>query len=298
MHGIYYRAKTGVYGQKRDSRREIDATKECIMEFRFKGPFITESDITGEKKADFATPNYATGMEVSKDRWLIIYDTVDARGCDFWRGIFCQIRAHQPDGEIINSGIIAPLETHHRPFGENYPCRKGYGNANILGCSLQNENSPAAGVFAISYNSRTELWYQGTLVQYSPDACIWPQDVRAEDWKQAIAEIGGLRMIKHYRFNPAKDDIDLIEGPVPSPGRQDDNIHHDLQGIVNWGNPVALNDDATAWFEVVRDPAIDSCLQTFRYDFDESSQTFRLTQKGNQKNENPEFIVGEPSLVR
>ena len=272
------------------------------IQFTYKGPFITESDLPGESKRDFAIPNYATGTQLSHNRWLIVYDTVDCRGADFWRSVMYQIRAEAPDGRIVKSGFIAKLEEIDSPFKDRYACWKGYGNANVLGvpCPAPGmKASPAAGVVAITYNARIELMVDGRLVQCLPTLCPnWPKDVSADEWFEALARMGSPRLMRQYRFDPAKDEIVPVSPAEPCPASQSIRLNHALQGMINWGNPVQLDEQGLAWFEVLVDPIKDSLLVIRRFDFDSAAGLFRITDQSMEHQEDPEFHAGEPSLAR
>lgn len=270
------------------------------LSFRYLGPFLAESDVPGESKRDFAIPNYATGMRLSPDRWLVVYDTVDCRGADFWRSVMYQVRAEAPDGRVLRSGIIARLEEIGTPFGKRYPCWKGHGNPNVFGVPFPApgaDPSPADGTVAISWNSRCELWFKGRLIQHSP-ACPWPEDLAPADWYDALSEIGSPRMMRQFRFNPATDDLDPISAAEPSPSNQATRARRDLQGTINWGNPVQRDPSGLSWLEVLNDPREDSLLTVRRYDFDPASGQFRMDPRAMEHRETPGFQVGEPSLAR
>lgn len=270
--------------------------------FNYKGPFIIESDLFGESKRDFAVPNYATGLRLSTDRWLIVYDTVDSRGADFWRSVMYQIRADAPDGRIVKSGFIAELEVLDSLVGDRYPCWKGYGNPNVFGMPCLSHgvsSSPTPGLVAISYNSRIELMVDGRLVQYLPTLTPhWPKDVSADEWFDVLARLGSPRLMRQYRFNPVTDELVPVSPAKPCPIVQPVRLCHDLQGIINWGNPVRMDEHGLSWLEVLVDPTEDSLLVMRRYDFDTAAGLYHMTDKVMQHQERPDFRAGEPSLAQ
>lgn len=274
----------------------------ATVHFRYRGPFITESDLPGESKRDFAVPNYATGLRLSPNRWLIVYDTVDCRGADFWRSVMYQIRADAPDGRIVKSGFIARLEEVETPFTDRYPCWKGYGNASVFGMPCPASGAPAAptaGLVAISYNSRIELMANGRLVQYLPTLCPhWPKDVPANEWFDTLARLGSPRLMRQYRFNPDADELVPVTPAEACPAVQPIRLRHDLQGVCNWGNPVRLDEQGLAWLEALADPTEDSLLVMRRYDFDAAAGLYRINDAVMSHRENPDFRAGEPSLAR
>lgn len=270
------------------------------LTFHYLGPFLVESDFPGESKRDFATPNYATGMRLSPDRWLIVYDTVDCRGADFWRSVMYQVREGSPLGAVRNSGVLAQRERVATPLGKRYPCWRGYGNPNVFGVPLPASGdtaSPAAGIVAISWNSRCELWVKGRFVQHAP-GCPWPADVSAESWRAILAEIGAPRMLQQFRFNPATDALDPLAPAEPSPDGQARTLRRDLQGTINWGNPVPRDARGLSWLEALTDAREESLLSIRRYDFDRASGRFRMAPRAMEHREPPSFQVGEPSLAR
>lgn len=78
------------------------------------GFFIADCSVPGETRADGAYPHMADALQLSKDRWLILYSTrgflgVDQgfRGGDNDRSVVYQIRKDDPAGPVLKENILA-----------------------------------------------------------------------------------------------------------------------------------------------------------------------------------------------
>ena len=72
-----------------------------IRNINHNGFFVDEPTISGEQKSDGRCPNYSQGIQVSARRWLVVFDTVHARGSDCWFSIFYRLLDGGPDGPVI-----------------------------------------------------------------------------------------------------------------------------------------------------------------------------------------------------
>ncbi|MFC1597885.1 hypothetical protein ACFL5Q_08165, partial [Planctomycetota bacterium] len=50
------------------------------MEIQYKGPLISDTCIPGEGKSEGITPEISCCVQASRDKWLILFGTVDPRG--------------------------------------------------------------------------------------------------------------------------------------------------------------------------------------------------------------------------
>jgi hypothetical protein len=143
------------------------------------------------------------------------------------------------------------------------------------------------------------MMVDGRLVQHLPTLTPhWPKDVSADDWFGALARLGSPRLMRQFRFNPATDELMPVSPAEPCPAVQPVRLRHDLQGIVNWGNPVRMDEQGLSWLEVLVDPTEDSLLMVRQYDFDAADGMYHMTDKFMHHQDRPDFRAGEPSLAQ
>lgn len=78
-----------------------------IESIEHKGVLIQECTLPGETRKDDVFPAHPNGIQVSKDRWLLLYATKSWRGVDDDRSIVYQLRKGAPDGPVIKEGFCS-----------------------------------------------------------------------------------------------------------------------------------------------------------------------------------------------
>ena len=78
------------------------------------GKLIGECSLEGEHLADRVVPAHPNGIQLSKNRWLIIYATRKFRGTDDDASIIYQVREDTPDGKLLKEGMLA--KSDHTPL--------------------------------------------------------------------------------------------------------------------------------------------------------------------------------------
>src|SRR5690349_13559308 len=78
-----------------------------IARLENKGVLVRDCTIPGETRADDVTPAHPNGIQVSRDKWLIVYATRGFRGVDDDRSIVYQLRQGAFDGKVIREGLLA-----------------------------------------------------------------------------------------------------------------------------------------------------------------------------------------------
>lgn len=114
--------------------------------FEHKGMFIRECSLPNETRADDVFPAHPNGIQVSRNRWLILYATRGFRGCDDDRSIVYQLRRNAPDGPIIKEGMLERCIDDWDPFGDGSKYVKQQGHPVGFGVPLgvQFDGKPAA----------------------------------------------------------------------------------------------------------------------------------------------------------
>jgi hypothetical protein len=262
-----------------------------ITSVTYKGPFIPEAPFDGERSSDGMTPNYAQGLQVSRDRWLILYDTVDSKGRDCWRSIFYQLRADGPDGDVIMNGQLFGMESI-TTLSDGTDVLRSNGQPGIFGVpegAVIDGQTPAhANVFAVS-------WYGCVVGRKDGDLA------RINAHPELTAdELKPYHELMHVRLNDAEDDIEIISErqrlETPDGGH--------LYGH-GWAQPVADNADATRWIDSFSgrgaakdDLVFGSCVGIIAYEWNAESERYALVRVGDFFPVKEGLTVSETNLVK
>ena len=73
----------------------------------YKGIFIGDTTIPGEQKKDWLQPSHPYCWQVSRDRWVWVFQTRGFSGIDAEHSILYQIRRDSPDGAVVKEGLLA-----------------------------------------------------------------------------------------------------------------------------------------------------------------------------------------------
>src|SRR5260221_2272139 len=95
--------------------RGVALAQAPALEYR--GRFIEECTLPGETRRDDVVPRHANAIQLSADRWLVIYSTHGYRGVDDERSIVYQVRADRPDGRVLKEGFLSRTSDDWKPAG-------------------------------------------------------------------------------------------------------------------------------------------------------------------------------------
>src|SRR5438128_1451344 len=77
-----------------------------IESIKHQGEFIRECSLPGETRKDDVVPRHANAIQLSRQRWLVVYSTHGYRGVDDERSIIYQVRRDAPDGPVLKEGFL------------------------------------------------------------------------------------------------------------------------------------------------------------------------------------------------
>lgn len=176
------------------------------------GPLITDTTVQGERKADGAIPGHPGGgaLQLSRDRWIVFFATLDPHGWDANRGILYQLRRDAPDGPTLREGVVArPLEDWD-PLGDGQHLFKSCGMPIAFGVPRgamhQGRAMPNANVFAVKWYRWAHRRKGNRLLNPSHDREDWPQGVSV---KQQTLRLEWMQ----FRLNDRGDDIEILRPP-------------------------------------------------------------------------------------
>lgn len=186
-------------------RRRLNATSLLWIEPR--GKFLHECTLPGEGRDVGYFPAHPNGIQLSKNRCLLLYTTRAYAGNDDERSGIYQLRADTFDGPIIAEGWISKSITDWNPLddGKQYVLQNGHPTAFGVpkGALIGGRRVAHENVFACLW--RVEARWIDPDTGFMPDINALPQlkrDTQAVMWSQ-------------FRLNDAEDDIDFIQTVQP-----------------------------------------------------------------------------------
>ena len=265
------------------------------MVIQYQGPLISDTIVPEEGKSAGITPEISGCVQASKDKWIILFGTVDPRGHDTNRSIFYQIRKGSPDGQVVKEGVIEQAKSNWDPLGVGHQFRKINAVVKVFGVpkGAKRGGKPLATAnhFVAKWYTRPCLEINGRLVN------LWDKKSTVKE-----ADLGSYAYCLEwlqFRLNDAEDDIEVI-----SPARQlrqkgyDQGHTISSLGVSNgmhhgFGDPVP-NDDFSEWVEVCK---FEKKAAAVRYAFDPTTCLYEWVETGKMQDV-PKRHIAEASLNR
>ena len=213
------------------------------MQFQHHGLFISECTLPGESHGDGVFAAHPNGIQVSRDRWLILYATRGMDGRDSDRSAVYQLRRDAPDGPLIKEGMLDAGIYDWDPLGNGNLCFKQHGHPTAFGVpkgALINGNpAPHANLFVIKW--RVVGMAIDPKTGHIHGDPILDDTTQGAEWMQV-------------RLNEAEDDIEVVAPAAPMRQKgYESGPHHCLQAKNTvWMNltfvqAVPFNADCTQW---------------------------------------------------
>lgn len=174
-----------------------------IERFEHKGVLIRDCTIPGDTRKDDALPANPNGMQVSKNKWLLVYSTRKFRGVDDDCSIVYQLRAGAPDGRLIKEGMLVRSHDQWDPFGDGSRYIKQHGHPVLFGVPrgalIDGKPAPNANVFVLKWRQVAKILDRGknALVRGPHDHEI----------SRRTQSVGWLQ----FRLNDREDDLEIIQ---------------------------------------------------------------------------------------
>ena len=135
----------------------------------YKGAFIADTLIAGEQKKDWIQPSHPFCWQLSRDRWLWVFQTRGFAGIDSEHSILYQIRRDRLDGEFLKEGVLAKFRDDWDPLGDGSEQWKIHGHPKVLGVpkdAVDRAGRPIAhdNLFAVAWYTRARAVIDGKLV--------------------------------------------------------------------------------------------------------------------------------------
>jgi hypothetical protein len=212
-----------------------------------KGKLIHECGIDGERRSDDVYPGHPNGCQLSRDRWLLVYATRGWRNVDDDRSIIYQLRADQPDGELIREGMLRRTIDDWDPDGDGSRHVMQLGHPIVFGVPrgavIDGRPAPQANVFVAS-------WRRNNFGRVNPDTGLVHE--RVTDDVERRLRVENVQ----FRLNDSGDDIELLT-PVELATERgyEKGSEFCSRGAFDWMNqnftqPIPFDDLACEWISI------------------------------------------------
>lgn len=174
------------------------------------GLLFDQCTLPGETRADGVVPRHANALQLSRDRWLVVYSTHGYRGVDDERSIVYQIRADAPNGALLKEGFLSqgredwfPPNFDKNLLGPDHTVYKQHGHMVPFGVPhgavIDGRPPPHAGLFVVKWRVSGRLLNRKT--NYLEHRTAGPNDGRIGQ---------GVEWVQ-FRLNGTEDDISIVQ---------------------------------------------------------------------------------------
>ena len=166
------------------------------------GRLIADCPFPGETRDDDVWPAHPNAIQVSKDRFLVLYATRGYRGGDDDLSIVYQLRAGALDGPVLAERMVASTRNDWEPFGDgaHYVLQNGHPAAFGVprGALIGGKPAPNANLFVIK-------WHY--LARYlDPETGILVSNHDTPGLMERTLRVGWTQL----RLNDAGDDLEVV----------------------------------------------------------------------------------------
>lgn len=229
---------------KREAQR-IRYNASSLQWIEHRGKFLHECTLPGEGRDVGFHPAHPNGLQLSKDRFLLLYSTRAYAGNDDERSGVYQVRKGSYDGPVLSEGWIVKSRTDWDPLGDGkqYVLQNGHPTAFGVpkGALINGKRVAHENVFGVIW--RHEARWIDPATGFMADVRELP------DLKRATQGV----MWMQFRLNDAGDDIEIIEpaAPMRMVGYEEGDAFCDQPNVqrMNAGfiSAQPINDDCSQW---------------------------------------------------
>lgn len=253
-----------------------------------KGKFIDDCTLEGEQKKDWLHPSHPYCAQLSKDRFLWIYQTRGFSGVDSEHSIIYQLRSDAPDGPFLKEGFISQYHEDWDVHGDGRKFIKSHGHPKITGVPRGAVDSE--GIVFPAENVFLATWY------------VIPA-VRDPETKVVDRVGGNLLESIHFRLKEDGSDIAFIDDHATiwrergfETGRILSSVEPPQSSVNQWLIPAtALDDKKTRWVDTYH---FGKGIAAVEIAFDEASKRYQWVRTGKMVNEHVRGKLMEGSLLR
>ena len=212
------------------------------------GKLIDDCSLPGEGRGDGVRPAHPNGIQLSRDRFMIMNSTLGFLGVDDARSGVYQVRADAYDGPVLREGFIVRSVDDWDPLNDGSAHVRQHGHFTALGVprgAVVGGKTPGhANVFAVKWRRVARKFGPGRKY------LLWYVDKKTPELTARTQAIEWMQC----RLNDAGDDIEILQ-----PARRlrqkgyEEGERFCSADVVHMNNPfscpVPFNDDATEWID-------------------------------------------------
>ena len=166
------------------------------------GRLIADCPLPGETRKDLVVPAHPNGLQLARDRFLVLYATRGFRGTDDDRSICYQLRRSGFTGPVLKEGFLSRSIADWDPLGEGRRYFRQHGHPVAFGvpkgAKICGQTPPHAGVFVAKWRVvAKEFDAQGRPV--------------AEAGRRRVAQ--GVEWMQ-FRLNADESDLEILQAPT------------------------------------------------------------------------------------
>jgi len=220
---------------------------QTISGIEYKGMYIGECGLPGETRADEVQPSHSAGMQLARDRFLILYSTRGYRGVDDDLSIVYQLRSDRWDGPIVKEGFVSQTLNDWDPLKEGARHVKQHGHVTGFGVPkgalIGGKRVPHENIFVV-------MWRQVARARHPETGWLEEVHVRPDLWEKTSEACW-----RHFRLNDSADDIAWLTEAVPMrlPGQGAEFLkgRPDVAGMIKGFVPaVPMDDSCEVWIDL------------------------------------------------
>jgi len=205
---------------------------------------IRDCSIPGETRADDAFPAHPNGLQLSRNRFLLIYATRGWRGVDDDLSIIYQIRNDSYTGLVLKEGVFAQADDEWDVWDDGNLYKMSHGAPAVFGVPqgalIEGRPASHANVFVAKwYKYAREFSAPGQLRNGGETTGLTRKTLHVE-WVQ-------------FRLNATETDIEILQPKSQLRPPESDPAPFSLrytQINQSYVSPLPLNDSATEWVDV------------------------------------------------
>lgn len=226
-------------------KERLHNMQQSIQWIEHKGKFLHECSLPGEGRDKGVYPAHPNGIQLSADRFLILYSTRASRGDDDEKSGVYQLRAGGFDGPVIKEGWICRTQDDWDPLGDGKKYVRQHGHPTAFGLPkgavINGRRQPHENLFAVIWRVEARRIDPATgFMAYVQEHPELTRRTRATEWLQ-------------FRLNEAGDDIEIIQPPtrLRQAGYEEGEAFCQYEQaesmVANFVQPVPYNAEATEW---------------------------------------------------
>jgi hypothetical protein len=257
------------------------------------GVLISDCTIAGEGRSAGAVPAHPNGIQVSRDRWLLLYATRRFRGVDDDCSVVYQLRRDGPVGPVLKEGLLARSVDDWDALGDGRISVRQHGHPVAFGVPrgawIGGRPAPHANLFVAKWRRVARLYdRQRNLVVHQKEVPDLRRATQAVEWVQ-------------FRLNDAEDDVEILD-PVRvlrQKGYEAGPAFCSAPGVgamnQSFTQAMPFNADATEWVDA--NHFDQRRVAALKYRYNPGAHRYEWVETGPFMN-GPEEVLTEASLVR